>query len=287
MEATMRRAKGFTLIELLVVVAIIAVLMGILMPALRKVREQARSIACASNLRTLTLAWQLYADANDDKIVNGLTPMANYVDPRNPPWVVLPENAPQASIESKMEYIKKGALWPYVKDVKVYRCPSDRREKNPFFKNAYRTYTIPAGLNGEAAPTYNWGIAKACTSRSDIRNPGRKMVFLPESDNRGCNFDSWVLNPVQGTWVDAVAVFHRGQASNIAYVDGHVDDHVWQSKGFLDWCYQSVDDPQAWGICRDPKLGQEEEMADYRWALAGYAYRELTGVVQTYGGATE
>lgn len=66
-------ARGFTLIELLVVVAIVAVLMAILMPSLCLAREQARSLHCASNLKTLALAWNMYNDANDDKIVSGGT----------------------------------------------------------------------------------------------------------------------------------------------------------------------------------------------------------------------
>ena len=57
---------GFTLIELLVVIAIIAVLMGILMPALRTVRDQAKRVHCVANVRTLSLAWLQYANNNDD-----------------------------------------------------------------------------------------------------------------------------------------------------------------------------------------------------------------------------
>jgi len=66
--------KAFTLIELLVVIAIIAVLMAILMPSLRTAREQARSISCRSNVRTLTLAWIIYKDESDGKLVGGDTP---------------------------------------------------------------------------------------------------------------------------------------------------------------------------------------------------------------------
>ncbi len=62
------KKRAFTLIELLVVIAIIAVLMGILMPALRRVREQARQRTCGSQIRQHTLAMIMYADENNNKL---------------------------------------------------------------------------------------------------------------------------------------------------------------------------------------------------------------------------
>ena len=67
----MKRYNGFTLIELLVVIAVIAVLMAILMPVLNRAREQGKRSACLSNLKQLRLAWTMYADDNDGKILNG------------------------------------------------------------------------------------------------------------------------------------------------------------------------------------------------------------------------
>ena len=67
------RPSGFTLIELLVVIAVIAILMAILMPALNRAKEQGKRAGCLSNLKQLTLAWTMYMDQNDEKLVNGDT----------------------------------------------------------------------------------------------------------------------------------------------------------------------------------------------------------------------
>ena len=85
-----RPRAAFTLIELLVVVAIIAVLMAILMPALKRAREQGRRAVCLNHLKTLTLGWMMYADENDDRLVNGEA----YWAPTAPPAAPVPTGGP-------------------------------------------------------------------------------------------------------------------------------------------------------------------------------------------------
>lgn len=82
--------RGFTLIELLVVISIIALLIAILMPALAKAREQARTIQCASQVRQLSVAMTLYASDNDDTLPNRdlwYRPQGSVTNPGNLPLI--------------------------------------------------------------------------------------------------------------------------------------------------------------------------------------------------------
>ena len=112
------RSTGFTLIELLVVVAIIAILAGLLLPALSRAKEKARSIGCLNNLKQLQLCWQMYTDDYNGTIppndASGAVSLAGS-------WI---EGDARVEIESKN--IEKAVLFPYNKSAKIYHCPSDR-----------------------------------------------------------------------------------------------------------------------------------------------------------------
>ena len=262
--------RAFTLIELLVVIAIIAVLMAILMPSLNVAREQARSLNCRGNVRTLTLAWLMYKDENDGKLVGGHPQETgtNLVVPG--PWVFLPPNPANASAELKQEYIKNGMLWPYVKDVDVYRCPSDKRKNNPYHKYAFRTYSIAGGMNGVTDDT--WEI-KPCKNYTDIKQPATKVVFLAECDPRGYNMGSWVIRPKSKQWVDPFGIWHRDNSSTLSFADGHVEMHRFYSRGLIEWNLKALHEPMNFAFYRTPQ--DNEEMEDFEFMLKAYAYRAL------------
>ncbi len=258
------KTRAFTLIELLVVMAIIAVLMAILMPSLRLAREQARSISCRSNVRTLTLAWLMYKDENDGKLVWGNTP--GYSS-QGSSWVYLPPDWRNVGIEEKKECIKQGLLWPFVKKLEAYRCPSDRRMKSPYHKYSYRTYSI-SGLMGRQATA-------ACERYSEIKQPATKYVFLTECDPRGTSLNWWQLNHTKREWADPFGIWHSSNSSTLGFADGHVEMHRWYSETLIEWNELALHEPHKFSFHRDPMIGDSLELEDFEWALKGYMSKAL------------
>ena len=138
--------KGFTLIELLVVIAIIAVLMAILFPALNRVKEQGKRTMCLGNLKNLNVAWVMYANDNNQKIVSGNAGGTN-LQGQATGWVGKAYDNPgfltgkQLPIEQQIAGIRAGTLWPYAKEESVYKCPTGLR-------GSLVTYAIMDSMNG-------------------------------------------------------------------------------------------------------------------------------------------
>ena len=259
----MDKRKAFTLIELLVVIAIIAILMAILMPALQRVKNQAKGTVCVQNLRTMTMAWIMYKDDNDDELVKGTTGQSDGS------WVLNPSGN---MIEHKKEALRNGALFPYVSNtVDVYSCPADLRQKNPEIY-AFRSYSIAGGMNG-VNPAGAWEIIPHI-KYSEIKRPSSKYVFVEEADPRGYNNGSWVMNPKSQGWVDPFAIWHSRSQSTLGWADGSVEMHRWLSKSVIDWCKQACD-VRARQTFNFYLPRADDDVEDFTFMLNGYAYRRF------------
>jgi prepilin-type N-terminal cleavage/methylation domain-containing protein/prepilin-type processing-associated H-X9-DG protein len=253
-----RRSKhqglGFTLIELLVVIAVIAVLMSILMPALNRAREQGRRAGCLNNCKQLVLAWIMYADDNDDKIVNGDTGEYTSLHPANEPSWVLKDWDRNMSLIQKKNAIEKGALYPYTRSLALYKCPTVNRAVDPTLASAIqRTYSASDAMNCKDWPNMQ---AEMIKKRMKIEDPAFRIVFVDDGGTNPSALGGWTVYTNQPRWWDPPPVRH-GDGTNYGFADGHSDYHKWEDPRTI-----------AFGKLVPPKAFSEDQPGnpDLHWA---------------------
>jgi prepilin-type N-terminal cleavage/methylation domain-containing protein/prepilin-type processing-associated H-X9-DG protein len=249
----MRARNGFTLIELLVVIAIIAILAGMLLPALAKAKEKGQQSVCRGNLKQLSLAMMMYVDDNKDTFP-GTASKGSYAAMKED-WIywnltLRPSNDPSLP-QSYFTNVQNSAIARYIGSftTNLFRCPSDRdavdREmawrRQPAGTNPYLySYTLVSHVDGVnnrgMASLYGVGVPPLHFKSASIKSPTQKILLLEE--NGSARNHSSVVD--DGRWVPPGNVisgrhkFSRTQAvpvneylrngrGTVVFADGHVE----------------------------------------------------------------
>jgi prepilin-type processing-associated H-X9-DG protein/prepilin-type N-terminal cleavage/methylation domain-containing protein len=213
----MRRLKGFTLVELLVVIGIISVLIAMLLPALNKAREAAKTVSCASNLRQIGNAYFMYAQDNSGWILPGTVPS----------WAWWNNAAGRRSWFELLAHIGKysptsgyGLTWN-----KSFICPAETRSFDAF---GYTEYGIDpyvcgylqydSGQGRYVPPQYSSGGNREYKPHKfgSLGIPAQQALMVMDSNMGDPNTNTFSI-----AYVSYIAFRHNGGA-NFLYADGHV-----------------------------------------------------------------
>ena len=217
----MKPTKAFTLIELLVVIAIIALLLSIIIPAVRMAKRKAAAAVCLTDVKNLSLAWFAYQGENGGKLMSSNTkgndawvkaPMDQNGDPLSGP---VTDEDEKRGIAAGVMYQQMG-----IDNFDTYHCPIGHKSRYDG-RTIFRSYSI-AGCLGSPIRKFQ-----------EITQPSMRYNFVEEADARYFNEGTWdfyTSKDPEGRgfafWRDPISYSH-GFGSVLGFCDGHAEKHQW------------------------------------------------------------
>jgi prepilin-type N-terminal cleavage/methylation domain-containing protein/prepilin-type processing-associated H-X9-DG protein len=228
LEATVRKRGAFTLIELLVVIAIIAILAAILFPVFAQAREKARSATCLSNFKQIGTGVMMYVQDWDETYPNNRL-----------------HTFPGGGEGSSKLVTWKTATQPYVKNIDVYRCPSNRHNKQPDETKGDDAFGLPVfpisyAYNGSAL--WSAAVTKTVIPMGSVPEPARYLMLI-ESNAAYSDYGIWGM--VDAGENGASFFVHSNHQMQALFFDGHAKTTRFsQTLG-------TSDDDQQWTWLKD------------------------------------